>query len=700
MADYEEFSDDWYRDKKKNAQLALKEASGYYEAITGLSRRQRREEIEGIDEKIKKLQAQTDAQGKITKQAQELIDIYEKQKRAAKSMYEVVGRIGQEVSVTFQEFKNFLTTSAAQYNYAQKIAKEYLSVTRNIGASAGRSEMLTRNFKDALPTVEQLGGSMDDLKDMMETIAEESGRAKILDVDDVINIEKIARGVNLSAAETAKMAETFDLMGPSTDMMAENLENVFKESQKLGLNANKVVKMVSSNIKTMQAYSFKNGVKGMTEMAKQAVRMRLEVSDVLQMSDKFYQPEAAIEAAANLQMLGGDIAKAFGDPFETMYLARNKPEELAKRVGEMTENMMQFNAETGEYEMPAEVRMQLKATGEQLGINTEKMIEMARQTSKIKDVKMKFTSIGDEDTRENLASLAKYSEERGEFVIKHDGKELGLDEISDGMAEEIMKANENEGKSDSDLFKNIAINTQTMSEQLVCLKEASMATIAGTTDLYEITAENMKESLITPMKEGMDTAIADFKAGFDPKKLFQTEEWNETQQRFRTKLDETAEDLAEWIDKVTGGAGGAGNSGGPNNNNNGANNSGSICGPNQRWDGTKCVAKDLVSQPGSDGRVLTGPFGAIGLDDRDLIVAGDPKKLTGGENSSGTPSRMEFGNLNISGKIEIVSPNGSATNLDMSSLKPQIEKMIINHMNGTFRDGGVPSSKQATDYMA
>ena len=99
------------------------------------------------------------------------------------------------------------------------------------------------------------------------------------------------------------------------------------------------------------------------------------------MADKFYQPEAAIEAAANLQMLGGDIADAFGDPFETMYLARNKPEELAKKLGDMTENMMQFNEETGQYEFPAEVRMQLKSAGEQLGINTNKMIDMARQTS-------------------------------------------------------------------------------------------------------------------------------------------------------------------------------------------------------------------------------------------------------------------------------------------------------------------------------
>jgi hypothetical protein len=110
-------------------------------------------------------------------------------------------------------------------------------------------------------------------------------------------------------------------------------------------------------------------------------------------------------------------------------------------------------------------------------------------------------------------------------------------------------------------------------------------------------------------------------------------------------------------------------------------------------------APDMVSLPGSNGRVMTGSFGSLALDDRDLVVAGDPNKLLGGGNNSGTPSRMEFGNLNVSGRIEIVSPNGTAMNMDMSSIKPQIEKMIVNHMNGTFRDGGVPSSKQATDYM-
>jgi hypothetical protein len=90
----------------------------------------------------------------------------------------------------------------------------------------------------------------------------------------------------------------------------------------------------------MSSYSFKGGVKGMMEMSKLAVKMRMEVGDMLQMADKFYNPEGAIEAAAELQLLGGDIAEAFGDPFTLMYEARNKPEELAKRVAKMTENVL------------------------------------------------------------------------------------------------------------------------------------------------------------------------------------------------------------------------------------------------------------------------------------------------------------------------------------------------------------------------
>ena len=545
-----EFDDDWYKEKSGNLKKMLDETKSFYSQVDGLSRKTRKREREEVEDLLKKLKKQVELGGEEAKNAKELIKLAQKKLKIITSQYEVTGRIRQETQQTLQDFKKFIETSAAQYNYAQKIAKEYLTVSRNIGVSGAHQERLTKNFKMALPEVEQLGGSLEDVTDIMQTMSEESGRARILDPGDVTNIEEIARALNMSASETTKMSETFDLMGISTESMKNSLQDVYKESSKLGLNANKVVKQLSNNMKSIQSYSFGSGVRGMTEMAKQAVRMRIDVSDVLQMADKFYQPEAAIEAAANLQMLGGDIAKAFGDPFETMYMARNKPEELAKKLGDMTENMLQFNEETGRYELPAEARMQLKSAGDQLGINTEKMVEMARQTSKIKDLKMKFTSVGDNDMKENLASLAKFSEEKGEFVIQHNGEELGLSEISDGMAEEIMDANENEGKTDSDLFKNIAINTQTMSEQLASLKESSMATIAGTTDLYEITAEQMKKSLVTPLKKSMESAQQSFIENFSPKSLFEGDAWNATLLEFEEKKQESLDALEDYYRNV------------------------------------------------------------------------------------------------------------------------------------------------------
>ena len=357
------WDDDEFKKRKKQLQEMRQDSKLWFQELEGISLKERKEQKELIELKIAEYKELSKENNKIGQQAKELLELQEKQLAVLESQSKVVGRIQQEVNVTYRGFTNFLQTSAAQYNYSQKIAKEYLTISRDIGATAGMSDRLTRSFKDSLEEVEQMGGSMEDITNIMNTMSDESGRMKILDREDVANIESISKGTNMMAADAARMAEKFDIMGVSTDTMGVHLATVFKESQAIGLNANKVIKVLEKNMGTLQSYSFSNGVKGMTNMAKQAVKMRLDVSDVLQMADKFYQPEAAIEAAANLQMLGGDIADAFGDPFETMYLARNKPEELAKKLGDMTENMMQFNDETGEYEFPAEVRMQLKSAG-------------------------------------------------------------------------------------------------------------------------------------------------------------------------------------------------------------------------------------------------------------------------------------------------------------------------------------------------
>jgi len=704
--------DDAMQSLRQGLQNLKKVATDFEKTTEGVSRETRRgraEELKQLKEQFELIKDSAEATDQQKKEAQEVLKAIEKQNKLLKEQYKVTGRITQEFAVTGQKYRDFLMTTAAQYNYAQEIAKVYKGLTKTIGLGSASAKAMEQSFKGALPNVLEMGLKSEDLGRIYETIAEQSGRITPVSKEDAEAIAGVAAGTGMMASDAASMAEKFNLMGISSDKMQENLMETYKSAQAMGLNATKVINTVQKNMGSMQSYSFANGVKGMTEMAKQAVKMRLEVSDVLQMADKFYQPEAAIEAAANLQMLGGDIAQAFGDPFETMYLARNKPEELAKKVGEMTENMMQFNEETGEFDMPAEVRMQLKAAGDQLGINVDKMVEMSRQTSKIKDIKMKFSMTGlDDDVKDNIASLAKYKD--GRYVIEHNGQDLGLDEINEGMADEIMKANQ----SSEDNFRDIAVNTQTMSEMMANFLDSQKARIVGVgVDTYELTTEQMKGSL-DQLRDGIqDTTDAwvargasyineMFASDTETKSILDNAmtEVGKLGTMLKDKTITSFEDLSEKMDifskkleetPVLGGGGGGGTT---------MTKAQECTAAGGDWDGTNCYKRGMPQIPANiialqEGGIVTQPITALIGEGNESEAVLPLSKLDSFMGSQ----KMEFGNLNISGRIEIVSPNGSATNMDMASLKPQIEKMIINHMNGTFRDGGVPSSKQATDYM-
>ena len=82
------------------------------------------------------------------------------------------------------------------------------------------------------------------------------------------------------------------------------------------------------------------------------------------------------------------------------------------------------------------------------------------------------------------------------------------------------------------------------------MRESAMATVAGTTDLYEITAENMKDALVTPMKKSMDLAVASFKESFNPEDMFDTDAWKNTVGEFGTELKEMQEDTIDYIENL------------------------------------------------------------------------------------------------------------------------------------------------------
>jgi hypothetical protein len=591
------------------------------------------------------------------------------------------------------EFRKFATDSKAQYEWAEALAEKSKETAVNIGISVGRSQEFTKSFNRATAEVQKFGGSASDVQSIMEEFGENSGRARIISPEEVSNIFLLTKGLNLTNQSAGALLERMDLMGVSVNNSNELLNSLTVESQKLGLNSSKVAQTLANNFEKMSNMSFKGGVKGMTEMAKLAVQMRMDVGDMLSMAEKFYEPEQAIEAVANLQMLGGDIAEAFGDPFETMYLARNKPEELAKKVQTMTENMIQFNEETGEYEFPAEARMQLKAAGDQLGINVDNMIDIARQSSKIKDIKMNVSgNIQDEDMREGLASMAKMKD--GKWVVDFDGKEVGIGDIGVDLAEKMLAAPKNEEEA----IMNMAQNSMTTNEILTNILEAMKTGFVAESNVYELTEDIMRPSMESLMKGAEDQVTnmigalqetqygklredmikqsqnLGLESGETVKKIFELN-LSEDLMELLKKQPELAQDLDDILAELKG--------------------LGEYSNQTLTKDETE---KDFLSR--SDGGVTSF------TNEDDIVGAkkgGPLDKLLDrafGGNNTAESSKIEFGNLNISGRIELVSPDGSTKEMDMASIKPMIERTVINHLNGTFRNGGVPSSKESTDYMA
>jgi hypothetical protein len=416
---------------------------------------------------------------------------------------------GAVVSVG-QSMKDFVKSTSAQYRLAEQIAEQYKKTGLSIGLSVNNSKGLAKSMKGAMAEISKFGGSLSDAGDIYQNFADNSGRVRILGDEEVSRIYKLGEATQLYGDKASSLMETLDLMGVSNVEAYNRMNDLVKESQELGLNASKVMNVLADNMNSMQSYSFSKGVKGMTQMAKLGVKLRMDVGTMLSMADKFYEPEAAIEAAANLQMIGGDIAKAFGDPFETMYLARNKPEELAEKLQDMTENMMTFNSETGEYEFPAEVRMQLKSAGEQLGINTEKMIEMARQTSKIKDVKdrLSMSNMFDDKEMEGIASMARMQD--GEFVVdmrNEDGEKLtkSIDSLKDGDYEMLLKPPD----SEADYMSDMLYNSQTTNERLANIEKSfEYGFIDGAFDVYGAIEESTDSTIAALTAMGANAATS------------------------------------------------------------------------------------------------------------------------------------------------------------------------------------------------
>ena len=600
-------------------------------------------------------------QDQITALKKDIDEIRGSLKGATSAASSFVSKIGEgdnlfksmvgSVKSLYTSLLEFSTNLRDQYKLGEQFAKSFKQTSVNIGIGTQNQKILGSEFNKSVMLVERLGGNMDDVNTIYSKFADQSGRVRILDDEEVQRIFAIEQATGLMGDSAASLAERFDLVGIGSEEFAKNIDQIMVDSQKMGLNSSKVVKVLSDNFENMQRMSFRGGVKSMTEMSKLAVKMRMEISDMLGMADKFYEPENAIEAAAQMQLLGGDIANAFGDPIQMMYEARNAPEEFMKRVGDATEGMVKFNEETGQFDMVAENRQKLIGMADALGINKDQLIDTAFQMSKMQKIKMDVGgNLFEEETMDKIASLAKFDKTSGQWSVDVGGEMKSLEELKNtpGLLEKALQ----KPTTEKDAAIKTAEGVMTSNEHLAAIEASTKTGIIIETDVYGKVEKQMSDSL-GKLKESNSKVISEFAGltkklsdnldltGMGDKLSDVTKKITEsTIDGLTTALTTELKDLdvntlkvgkfiegEETKTKESSAEGSKGKTTIPTG------------------------AEDLYSGPGSSDRVLTGSFGSFKLDSRDLIAAGDPKKLLSSVNSnqkldvSGT---INFGNINIS----------------------------------------------------
>ena len=131
--------------------------------------------------------------------------------------------------------------------------------------------------------------------------------------------------------DAGNLVGEFDKIGMGTQAAADATVDAIQGAQSMGAVTSKFLPAVTKEIEKINTYGFKNGVDGLAKMVAESQILGLNFGEVISLADKLYSPEAAVELAAELQMIGG-AANEMLDPFQLMYMAQNDVEGLKDAI--------------------------------------------------------------------------------------------------------------------------------------------------------------------------------------------------------------------------------------------------------------------------------------------------------------------------------------------------------------------------------
>lgn len=394
------------------------------------------------------------------------------EKEKVKIMQSELKLMRKQISLT-KTLKNetlgFLSKQTALIGKSLTMYNEVDKSVRDVSMSMGISAQQMSSFRSSVGQVnvkfQELGYSAGEAAATQGAFAEETGRVAMLSNQTLGTMAELGRLTGVGAKGMGEFAGQMDAYGFSAEKSMEYTKEIMDVSQTMGVSSGKVIKKVQKNLSLLNKLDFKGGVKGMIKMAAYSEKYKISMEAVAGVAEKVFRPEGAIEAAANLQMLGGSLSQ-LGDPFDLMYKARYAPEELAKSLSQAASQSAVFNKETGEFELNALELDRMREAASALGMDMGELVQTAKQTAKINMFKGMFTGMSPDD-KETLAGMVQMKD--GKAAITIDGQTKFVDDLNQTQIKGLL-----EQKKASEKNAEIAQTTQ---ERWTALQNQLIATV-------------------------------------------------------------------------------------------------------------------------------------------------------------------------------------------------------------------------------
>lgn len=394
------------------------------------------------------------------KEQNKILDNENKRLYNAKKLDEVIKNTGN----------NLKSVGKSVYDFMMKSDAAIKKVNLSLGLSGERALIMRESFEAAARSSAHLGMDMEGLAEMASVYADETGRARLHNADNLNSMTLIAKGTNLGVEGAARMAGQYEMMGYNATDTANEVQRILDTTERMGINSGKVLKAVNKNFKTLQKYTFRGGSQGMADMAIYAEKFKINMDEVFNSLEKGRALDSVIEMSAQLQVLGGQFAN-LADPMSMLFESRNDPEAYTKRINEMTKGMVTMRKEGDKFELQIASPMaqdQIAAAAKALGMTTDELTTQAFRMREIQQTRSQMFNKGfTSKEKELIEGFAKFDNKTGRMFVEigrvsTDVSNIGAEQLKLLKSEQVsLKERTEASQTFDDAFKNTVMELKT-----------------------------------------------------------------------------------------------------------------------------------------------------------------------------------------------------------------------------------------------